>query len=488
MNGLEKFQHTIARLLIALTFVHVVILGAIAWGLGAEPLTISLVAAVLAVAPVTTYMLGRPPHVTFLGIAVALVGQTSLLVFAMSGHPWQVEMHFYYFAVLAMLAGLCDATVLLTAATLIALHHLNLNYVLPSAVFPGGSDLGRVMVHAVIVVIETAMLLAIGRVIRNAFAVADSDRHKAEEAVSELARVGHQREDMLSRTTERAQQLGALLERFHKDILASVEVLHGASEELQTNADGLGRAATHANAQSVTASLASDETAGKVTAAAQAGDELAQTISEVGSNAEQSSHLAAQAVTETERTSAAIDELAAVASEIGQVTELISAIAGQTNLLALNATIEAARAGEAGRGFAVVAQEVKALAGQTAKATQEIGARIEAMQNATGRSVEAMHAISRTIRELDRYSARIASAVEQQAVAAREIAVSANSASQSVTRVNGAITEIDKVAGETSLAANRLTNAAGNIGNHTRKIRQQVEALTDDIHAMQASA
>jgi methyl-accepting chemotaxis protein len=99
-----------------------------------------------------------------------------------------------------------------------------------------------------------------------------------------------------------------------------------------------------------------------------------------------------------------------------------------------------------------------------------------------------MHAISGTIRELDRYSARIASAVEQQALAAREIAVSANSASQSVHQVNGAIAEMDKVAGQTSLAADRLTKAAGNIGQHTKKIRQQVKAFTDDIHAMQASA
>ncbi len=488
MNGLENFQQTIARLLIALTWVHIAILAAVAWHLDVAPFAIAAVAAILAVAPAISHLLGRPSQVTFIGIAVALVGQASLLVLALAGHTWQVEMHFYYFAVLAMLAGLCDATVLLVAAGLIAVHHLILNFVLPSAVFPGGTDLGRTLVHALIVVIETAMLLAIGRVIRNAFALADSDRGKAERAVGELARAGRQREELLQKTTARAQHLGVALERFQRDILGSVEALHGASEELQSNADGLGRAATHANAQSVTASLASDDTAGKVNAAAQAGDELAQTITEVGSNAEQSSHLAAQAVTETERTSATIDELAAVANEIGQVTELISAIAGQTNLLALNATIEAARAGESGRGFAVVAQEVKALAGQTAKATQDIGKRIEAMQAATARSVDAMQTISGTIRELDRYSARIASAVEQQALAAREIAVSANAASQSVHQVNGAISEIDKVAGETSLAANRLNQAAGNIGSQTKKIRTQVKAFSDDIHAMQASA
>src|SRR5262249_37360166 len=143
------------------------------------------------------------------------------------------------------------------------------------------------------------------------------------------------------------------------------------------------------------------------------------------------------------RTNTAIDELALVSSEIGKVTELITAIAAQTNLLSLNATIEAARAGQAGKGFAVVAQEVKVLAGQTAAATQDIGKRIEAMQNATSHSVEAIQAITGTIRELDLFSAKIAAAVEQQASAAQEIAQNANAASSSVQQVNGAIGELE---------------------------------------------
>ena len=145
----------------------------------------------------------------------------------------------------------------------------------------------------------------------------------------------------------------------------------------------------------------SESTATKVASAADAGEELARTISDVGANAAQSSQLANAAVNEAELTSATIDELAGVAREIGKVTDLISAIAAQTNLLSLNATIEAARAGEAGRGFSVVAQEVKALAGQTAKATQEIATLIAAMRSSTDRSVEAIEGILGTIRKLD---------------------------------------------------------------------------------------
>jgi methyl-accepting chemotaxis protein len=486
MTELEIFQRRIVRVLIALAFVHVPILCAVALSLGRDLISIGGLALVSAAIPAVLMLLVRPLHVVFFALAIALVGQTSLLVYAMSGHPWQVEMHFYYFAVLAMLAGFCDWMVLLTAAALIAVHHLSLNIVLPWAVYPGGTDYARVIVHAVVVVVETAILIVIGETIRGAFIKAGEARKAAEIAAAELARVGDQRERTLTETTARAEQLGTLLDRFYREMTQATEALHSAAEDLEADSGGLGRAATHASAQSITAAVGSEETAAKVTSTANAGEELAQSISEVGANAARSSELAAHAVTEAEKTNATIDELALVSSEIGKVTELINAIAAQTNLLSLNATIEAARAGEAGRGFAVVAQEVKVLAGQTAGATQDIGKRIEAMQNATIRSVEAIQAITGTIRELDLFSTKIAAAVEQQATAAQEIAENANAASSSVQQVNGAIVELETVAKQTLQASTRLNKAARNIGAQTKKIREQVQAFTNDIHAIPA--
>ena len=196
-----------------------------------------------------------------------------------------------------------------------------------------------------------------------------------------------------------------------------------------------------------------------MSSAAHAGEELARTIAHVGENAAQSSRLAAEAVYEAERTSATIDEMAAVAHEIGKVTELITAIAGQTNLLALNATIEAARAGESGRGFAVVAQEVKALAAQTAGATQEISSKIAAMQSTTSRSVAAIEGISATIRELDRFSALIASAVEQQAGAARQISGDVSAAARR-DQVSSTVSDIEDIARETSIEVLQIGSAA----------------------------
>ncbi len=143
----------------------------------------------------------RPITTIAFAVAVALVGQTSLLVFAFNGHPWQVEMHFYYFAVLAMLSGFCDWRVLVTAAGLIALHHAGLNIVLPDAVYPGGTNYIRVAVHAIAVVIETAMLVFIGLTIRRAFAAVDEARHLAEDSAEELERFASQQTVNLEQTT-----------------------------------------------------------------------------------------------------------------------------------------------------------------------------------------------------------------------------------------------------------------------------------------------
>jgi methyl-accepting chemotaxis protein len=219
---------------------------------------------------------------------------------------------------------------------------------------------------------------------------------------------------------------------------------------------------------------------------AYAGDELARTISEVGGNAAQSSQLAGLAVTETEQTNTTMDDLVSVAKEIGNVTQMISAIAEQTNLLALNATIEAARAGESGRGFAIVAQEVKALAGQTANATQDIASRVEAMRSTTARSVTAIQGISGRIRDLNQFSARIAAAVEQQAASARDIAGNVNAASAGVQRVSESVGEIRSIAQETAQAVDSLSGAASEIAGQIGTIRKRVRAFTADIQALRA--
>lgn len=486
MNSLEQFQRKIAYTLIILAWVHLPILAAMSWWNRSDTVLVVAAAAAAAALPSFFYFGGRSIAQIGISLAVALVGQTSLSVYIFSGHPWQIEMHFYYFAVLAMLSGFCDWRPLVLGACLIVLHHFSLDLLWSDAVYPGGENLLRVALHGIVVAVETVMLIIIGREIRVAFKAAETARGEAESAAGELHRIAARREKDLSATTMRADQTSEILDRFKHEMEESTEILHSAAQTLQTNTDSLSAAAARANAQSITASMASEETSSEVNSAAASGVEMARSISEVGDNASKSSELAAGAVRQAQETNCIIDEMAAVVSEIGQVTSLISSIAAQTNLLALNATIEAARAGEAGRGFAVVAQEVKALAAQTARATQDITSRVDAMQSATSRSVGAIQGITKTIRELDEFSSSIAAAVEQQAGAAREMAANVNAAASGVGNVSEAVSEIELIASKTAAAAGELGRAATEVAKQTSSIRSRVSVFADDIHAMQA--
>jgi methyl-accepting chemotaxis protein len=486
MTSLEQFQWRVARLLVALTWLHLPILALMSWMNGKPTFLIATSALLGALLPAYFYYARRSIATVGFALALALVGETSLSVYIYSGHPWQVEMHFYYFVVLAMLSGFCDWRIMLVSAVVIAAHHFTLDSFFPAAVYPGGANLLRVLAHAAFVAVETGVLIVIGFTIREAFAKSEVALKESEHSAVELQRVASRREKDLSATTMRADETGAVLERFKTEMENSVGVLHAAAAGLQTHIDSLSAAASRANKQSVNAANASEKTTREMGDAANAGGELAKSISEVGGNAARSSKLAAEAVQQAEATNTTIDEMAAVASEIGQVTGLISSIAAQTNLLALNATIEAARAGEAGRGFAVVASEVKALAAQTAKATQDISSRIEAMQSTTARSVSAIQAITATIRELDQFSAAIAAAVEEQAASAQSISHNVNAAAEDVGDVTAAIGDIEEIAKATANAAAALTHAAAEVTSQTANIQARVGVFTADIQAMQA--
>jgi len=281
----------------------------------------------------------------------------------------------------------------------------------------------------------------------------------------------------------RKAELNQLADKFQTAIGHIVEAVNAASVQLEGAARSLAAMAETAQHRSSTVATAAAEASINVQSVAMASEELGCSVSEIARQVQDSSKIAADAVNQAQSTDARIAELSQSASRIGDVIKLITAIAEQTNLLALNATIEAARAGEAGRGFAIVAQEVKALAAQTAKATDEIGAQISDMQRATKESVGAIKEIGGTISRISEISSSVASAVEEQGAATREIARNVQHAAGSTSQVATTITQVHDVASRTGAASAEVLSSAQSLANESSKLKFEVDRLLATIRA-----
>jgi methyl-accepting chemotaxis protein len=290
------------------------------------------------------------------------------------------------------------------------------------------------------------------------------------------------RNDELNRTiveeahtrATRQDALAAEIDRFGGEVEATVAELGHIAERMVEASAQLAGAADQASIRTDSATTASDEASSNVHDIASAAEELSASVMEIDRQVSHSNTIAAKAVDEAERTNVEIKALDDAAKRIGDVVKLITAIAEQTNLLALNATIEAARAGEAGRGFAVVANEVKALAGQTAKATEEISSHIAGMQQATVRSVDAIGVIQRTIREVGDITATIAAAVTEQGAATREIARSADIASRRTIETVAEVGRVSEATADTRSNAKVVKAVADDLGMVAGRVRGQV--------------
>ncbi len=475
-KDLSALRGTATIAFVALLWAHLPVILAIGLVRGTDWLMPAAVMAALAGVSTLSWRIAGSGASTRLTIAVSLVGAVSLLVYQMAGNPWQVDLHMYYFAAIASLVAFCDYRAIIAAAGATALHHLTLNFLIPAAIYPGGSDFGRVVLHASIVVFESGVLIWIADTLSKLFQTTAEQIGKADAARTETERATLERIDIERRAKAEADtEKHALADDFERKIGRIVATIAVSAAEMQDTSSAMSGTADAAANQATAVAAASMLASANVQTVASATEELTASIGGIGQQAMRSAAIASKAADEASRTNTVVEGLAAGAQKIGEVVTLIQSIASQTNLRALNATIEAARAGEHGKGFAVVASEVKALANQTAKATEEISTQIQSIQAATNEAVGAIQAIGGTITEINDISGAIAHAVEQQEAATREIAGNVMQAARGTEEVNETTAGVRQASTEVGAAATRVQNAAAGISAQSERLRVEVD-------------
>jgi methyl-accepting chemotaxis protein len=282
---------------------------------------------------------------------------------------------------------------------------------------------------------------------------------------------------------DRKKVMMTMADKFEATVVGLVQQVSSQASEIGATAQDLSNGARRTSGQATAAASAAQQATANVQTVASAAEQLSSSITEISRQVTEAARVSSQASEETARTNAMVQSLASAADKIGQVVQLINDIASQTNLLALNATIEAARAGDAGKGFAVVAGEVKTLASQTGRATDEISAQIASVQEETRRTVEAIRQIGTVIDQVREISSGIASAVEQQGAATQEIARNVQEAARGTQEVSANAVEISAAADTAVANSGRVATTSGSLARDSEAMRTEVMRFLESVRA-----
>jgi methyl-accepting chemotaxis protein len=458
--AVRKLRATVARFFILALWLHLPVLAIIGFLNGSSSLIALATGGGAAALATVAWRQDAESAATRYAIAIALVTLTSLMVWLAQG-PLQPDIHMYYFAVFAALTAFCDWRVIVLAAVATLVHHLGLNFVMPYAVFPDGANLGRVLLHGLVVAVEAAGLIWLTRYLaallgesQRALEAMTEAREKEAELHAERLRV-QQQEQSRRATLDLASGLDQTVKTVIDRVAEATRAMQGLSARLSAAAD------TNRNGSREAVAVLRDMTGSF--------HGVANTVESITAAAEE---IARQVTQSTDISDRAVGEV-----------ELINAIARQTNLLALNATIEAARAGEAGRGFAVVAAEVKSLANQTAAATGDIAAQVAQIQTATQDAVGAIGGVTGIIEEMSRIAGSISAAMQEQGTAMREITHSMHQAADRATAASRTVGVVSETAVATGRCADEMRDGTKALAESTETLHGEVARFLGQVRS-----
>ncbi len=485
MSDVERFRQGFARLLLLVLWINV---GLLALAPLADPLldrtNLIVAGAGLAALSLLVWRICGTDWPTRQVTSIATMGQVMLLVYGFAGHPYQSDMHMYFFAMLAVLAGWLDWRIFIPTTVAIVCHHFILSLAQPAGVFPNGNDGGRVLLHGAIVMVQAAALSWLVTSLRRSLEISENEREQADSArqVADEAR-RDVAETTARAATEKQRVLHGVAHDFERavagiarDVVESIQSLRVASQQMKSGA-------VEVSQRSSAASQSSRQTSSNVVAVTQVTSELAQSFAEVDRQVAETSRIVGETTRQAGAVLETVGELSRKADAIGNIAGVISSIAKHTNLLALNASIEAARLGRSGGGFTIVAQEIKALANQTWRATEEIQGQIEAIHSSGAEATAALDAMNATIGSLNHISGMVAVVIEQQNAATAGIAENIRQAADETIAAASHIDIVSRVATETDEVASHIAESADRLSRQSTHLDAEVAQFLDRIRA-----
>ena len=479
------------KITIGLLVIHVPLVLVICLLTGKDLYTLpvaSLIAAALGTGMLLTSAQRLPGRIV---VAFALMIQVSLCVAALEGHAWQVDMHMYYFALLAVLVSYIDWRIIIAGTAAVAIHHLGVNYFYAAAIYPGGADLGRVVMHAVILIVEAAVLVAFSQSVCLLISNLGKTLGEVEKVHTDFRRGQEEISNMLEVVTEGLARLSqkdlsfrirtdlpAAFQKIGRDFNTTVTQLEQVISTVADSSDSIVDGANEITDASNDLSRRTESQAATVEETSAALTEITERVKETAAGARSARAFVEIAQQEANsgseivgRAIKAIKRIEEVSSQITQIIDMMEDISFQTSLLALNAGVEAARAGDSGRGFAVVASEVRALAERSSVAARNIKDLITTASHEVNQGVTMVEAtgaaLMKIVHRVDDVNKKI-----------NEIAAAAESQSTGLNEVNEAVSQIDQTTQQNAAMAEEANAATRNLSNQSERLKVLIKGFS----------